>query len=324
MISMSNMELDCYKKSEVNTNCQVCNESINAYMSYGAMVCASCRVFFRRHAHKESKKCSASGHCDITLIKRTFCNYCRFQKCLRVGMDPKRIKKRKIENNQTKRKTLKSVIEILAFIPESTHIRPFLPLTTLRNWHSGISFTHEEFLYLQTFQKVEYLAWKSIPFPKLYFDKIFVKNQTLSAKGFEELKQNSFERLIKFSNDLDLLQALPLEDQFVLQTINLKFLDWIRLADLFQPLYTKNQQVNLILNGCPKNEGNFHGSKIDMDQIFQFEDPIKHLITSINDLQMDHLTLLLVTIILLFNVPDKGTLFEKYRKMSHLHYFVYS
>lgn len=311
-------ELDYFKKSEVHTNCKVCNETINAYLSYGALVCASCRVFFRRHAHKESlKSCSSSiGQCDIKLFKRTFCNYCRLQKCLSVGMDPERIKKRKVfPDNQMKKKTLKLAIDLLGFIPKTRKSRPFPRVTSMRNLHSSMAFTIEEFLFCQKFQKTELLAWKSIPFPRINFEKIFLKNHTLSLKGFEELKQNSFERLIKFSNDLELLQALPLEDQFILQTINVKFLDLIRLADFFQPLYNRNQQANLLINGCPNHEediitksSNFI-SRILMSQIMPWidhQDQIYQMISQINDLQMDHLALLLVSIILLFNVPNHG------------------
>ena len=311
-------ELDYFKKSEVHTNCKVCNETINAYLSYGALVCASCRVFFRRHAHKESlKSCSSSiGQCDIKLFKRTFCNYCRLQKCLSVGMDPERIKKRKVfPDNQMKKKTLKLAIDLLGFIPKTRpKSRPFPRVTSLRNLHSSMAFTIEEFLFCQKFQKTEFCAWKSIPFPSLYFEKIFYKNQSLSLKGFEEMKQNSFERLIQFSNDLELLRALPLEDQFILQTINVKFLHFIRLADFFQPLYSRNQQVNLIINGCPNHEENSKESsnfnlRIMVSQIMPWidhQDQLYQMISLINDLQLDHLSLLLVTIVLLFNVPNQG------------------
>ena len=320
LISISMSTLYYFKKSEVNTNCKVCNERINAYLSYGALVCASCRVFFRRHAHRESlKSCIISSRnngtqCDIKLFKRTFCNYCRLQKCLLVGMDPEKIKKRKLlPDNQTKKKTLKLAIDVL-FIPNALKTRPFPCVTSLRNLHSSMSFTIEELLFCQKFQKTEFCAWKSIPFPSLYFEKIFYKNQSLSLKGFEEMKQNSFERLIQFSNDLELLRALPLEDQFILQTINVKFLHFIRLADFFQPLYSRNQQVNLIINGCPNHEENSKESsnfnlRIMVSQIMPWidhQDQLYQMISLINDLQLDHLSLLLVTIVLLFNVPNQG------------------
>ena len=162
-------------------------------------------------------------------------------------MDPEKIKKRKLlPDNQIKKKTLKLAIDVL-FIPNALKTRPFPCVSSLKNLHSSMSFTIEELLFCQKFQKTEFCAWKSIPFPSLYFEKIFYKNQSLSLKGFEEMKQNSFERLIQFSNDLELLRALPLEDQFILQTINVKFLHFIRLADFFQPLYSRNQQMNLII-----------------------------------------------------------------------------
>ena len=72
------------KKSEIYANCNVCGEIINSYLSYGALACASCRVFFRRQISKSGNDilCFNGGQCEINEISRTFCQNCRFQKSL--------------------------------------------------------------------------------------------------------------------------------------------------------------------------------------------------------------------------------------------------
>ena len=58
---------------------------------YGGMACFSCRAFFRR-AHQASKTpnfvCKRSNKCVISVKTRRSCQACRYQLCLRVGMDP--------------------------------------------------------------------------------------------------------------------------------------------------------------------------------------------------------------------------------------------
>lgn len=82
-------------KSELRLYCEVCGEGINGYLSYGALTCSSCRVFFRRQINKVRPfhtPCHNVGNCFISPTTRTFCQACRFQKCLDVGMDPTRVK----------------------------------------------------------------------------------------------------------------------------------------------------------------------------------------------------------------------------------------
>ena len=80
--------------------CQVCGDSTMNYSSYGGIVCSSCRVFFRRQANKTNTRCYYGGHCQITRDTRSYCQTCRLEKCLAIGMDPSRIKKRRIPSDQ--------------------------------------------------------------------------------------------------------------------------------------------------------------------------------------------------------------------------------
>ena len=80
-----------------NGMCPVCGDLASAYLHYGARVCYNCRGFFRRCVIKAAK--------GKTIFSCPFkcgnCNSCRYEKCLRVGMQPMWVK---IEASGAKRK----------------------------------------------------------------------------------------------------------------------------------------------------------------------------------------------------------------------------
>ena len=75
------------------TICAVCQiESDNHHIHYGALACFSCRAFFRRAHNKGSDTptyaCKKDGKCDITNKNRKKCQRCRYDACLKAGMNP--------------------------------------------------------------------------------------------------------------------------------------------------------------------------------------------------------------------------------------------
>ena len=69
--------------------CLVCGDVANDHMHYGAIACYSCRAFFRRGVKTNAPYfCSQSQTCVINKQSRKHCQYCRFQKCLEIGMKP--------------------------------------------------------------------------------------------------------------------------------------------------------------------------------------------------------------------------------------------
>ncbi|CAH2261800.1 jg14183 [Pararge aegeria aegeria] len=94
--------------------CLVCGDKALGY-NFNAISCESCKAFFRRNAlvNKEFK-CPFSNNCEITVLTRRFCQKCRLEKCLSVGMvkefimsdEDKAEKRRKIEENRAKKRQL--------------------------------------------------------------------------------------------------------------------------------------------------------------------------------------------------------------------------
>ncbi|PIC38493.1 hypothetical protein B9Z55_010492 [Caenorhabditis nigoni] len=66
--------------------CAVCNDRA-VCLHYGARTCEGCKGFFKRTVQKNSKyTCAGNKNCPIDKRYRSRCQYCRFQKCLEVGM----------------------------------------------------------------------------------------------------------------------------------------------------------------------------------------------------------------------------------------------
>ncbi|XP_061723489.1 nuclear hormone receptor HR96 [Cydia pomonella] len=92
--------------------CLVCGDKALGY-NFNAISCESCKAFFRRNALTSKEfKCPFSNNCDITVITRRFCQKCRLEKCLAIGMvkefimsdEDKAEKRRKIEENRAKKR----------------------------------------------------------------------------------------------------------------------------------------------------------------------------------------------------------------------------
>ncbi|XP_030030866.1 nuclear hormone receptor HR96 isoform X2 [Manduca sexta] len=109
-------EESCAQKKELPPNlqkiCLVCGDRALGY-NFNAISCESCKAFFRRNALASKEfKCPFTNNCEITVVTRRFCQKCRLEKCLSVGMvkafimseEDKVEKRRKIEENRAKKR----------------------------------------------------------------------------------------------------------------------------------------------------------------------------------------------------------------------------
>ncbi|XP_068189036.1 nuclear receptor subfamily 4immunitygroup A member 1 isoform X2 [Antennarius striatus] len=66
--------------------CAVCGDNASC-QHYGVRTCEGCKGFFKRTVQKNSKYvCLANKDCLVDKRRRNRCQFCRFQKCLAVGM----------------------------------------------------------------------------------------------------------------------------------------------------------------------------------------------------------------------------------------------
>ncbi|CCD67149.1 Nuclear receptor domain-containing protein [Caenorhabditis elegans] len=72
--------------------CMVCGDR-SAGKHYGVMACYGCKGFFRRTIRsQQTYTCRFTQKCAIDKDQRNACRYCRFQRCLTVGMEPEAIR----------------------------------------------------------------------------------------------------------------------------------------------------------------------------------------------------------------------------------------
>uniref|UniRef100_A0A1I8B8Q3 Nuclear receptor domain-containing protein n=1 Tax=Meloidogyne hapla TaxID=6305 RepID=A0A1I8B8Q3_MELHA len=77
---------DEFSQMDEQKLCAVCNDYA-VCQHYGALTCEGCKGFFKRTVQKKSQYvCSGNKNCPIDKKYRSRCQYCRFQKCLDVGM----------------------------------------------------------------------------------------------------------------------------------------------------------------------------------------------------------------------------------------------
>jgi hypothetical protein len=81
-------------------NCKVCNDQSTGF-HYGVSTCEGCKGFYKRGILSNIKyKCSnKSKNCTIDVHNRNKCKYCRFKKCIEVGMSVESIYKSSVFNS---------------------------------------------------------------------------------------------------------------------------------------------------------------------------------------------------------------------------------
>ena len=84
----------------LDSECRVCGDPAANMLHYGAVVCFSCRAFFRRAVLERRSYTCVRGTfgCAVDAVTRTNCKRCRLAKCLRVGLNPRLVdsNKRKV------------------------------------------------------------------------------------------------------------------------------------------------------------------------------------------------------------------------------------
>ncbi|CAN2389675.1 positive regulation of mast cell activation by Fc-epsilon receptor signaling pathway, partial [Pristimantis euphronides] len=86
MVGEGRIPSPCCRSSSGEGTCAVCGDNA-ACQHYGVRTCEGCKGFFKRTVQKKAKyMCLANKSCPVDKRRRNRCQYCRFQKCLNVGM----------------------------------------------------------------------------------------------------------------------------------------------------------------------------------------------------------------------------------------------
>ncbi|XP_040914858.1 nuclear receptor subfamily 5 group A member 2-like [Toxotes jaculatrix] len=129
---------------ELQEPCPVCGDKVSGY-HYGLLTCESCKGFFKRTVQNNKKYiCAEKQECRIDKAQRKRCPYCRFQKCLRVGMRLEAVRADRMRGGRNKfgpmykrdralKQQRKALIQASGFRQESGP-PPLVPSTHLRDF----------------------------------------------------------------------------------------------------------------------------------------------------------------------------------------------
>uniref|UniRef100_A0A3P9MIZ2 Nuclear receptor subfamily 5 group A member 1 n=1 Tax=Oryzias latipes TaxID=8090 RepID=A0A3P9MIZ2_ORYLA len=121
--------------------CPVCGDKVSGY-HYGLLTCESCKGFFKRTVQNNKRyTCAENQECKIDKTQRKRCPFCRFQKCLNVGMRLEAVRADRMRGGRNKfgpmykrdralKQQKKALIRSNGFKLESTALPSASPLQT--------------------------------------------------------------------------------------------------------------------------------------------------------------------------------------------------
>lgn len=124
--------------------CKVCGDRASG-KHYGLYSCEGCKGFFKRTVRKDlTYSCRDNKHCIIDKRQRNRCQYCRYQKCLQMGM------KREAVQGETLNERGRSMMSIDDAQPGSpapaTNPYHEMPIDEIQKAESEIDRLHEQHL----------------------------------------------------------------------------------------------------------------------------------------------------------------------------------
>uniref|UniRef100_A0A8C8G9B8 Peroxisome proliferator-activated receptor gamma n=1 Tax=Oncorhynchus tshawytscha TaxID=74940 RepID=A0A8C8G9B8_ONCTS len=110
-----------YPSTLLYIDCRVCGDTASGF-HYGVHACEGCKGFFRRTMRLKLVYDHCDLHCRIHKKSRNKCQYCRFQKCLLVGMSHDAIRFGQMPQEE-REKLLAEFMDVSPRSPESADLR---------------------------------------------------------------------------------------------------------------------------------------------------------------------------------------------------------
>ncbi|XP_055039727.1 peroxisome proliferator-activated receptor gamma isoform X2 [Misgurnus anguillicaudatus] len=108
--------------SALNIECRVCGDKASGF-HYGVHACEGCKGFFRRTIRLKLIYDHCDLHCRIHKKSRNKCQYCRFQKCLMVGMSHNAIRFGRMPQAEKEKLLAEFSTDVDHMHPESADLR---------------------------------------------------------------------------------------------------------------------------------------------------------------------------------------------------------
>ncbi|XP_075966989.1 peroxisome proliferator-activated receptor gamma isoform X5 [Anarhichas minor] len=106
----------------LNIECRVCGDKASGF-HYGVHACEGCKGFFRRTIRLKLVYDHCDLHCRIHKKSRNKCQYCRFQKCLNVGMSHNAIRFGRMPQAEKEKLLAEFSSDVVHMHPEAADLR---------------------------------------------------------------------------------------------------------------------------------------------------------------------------------------------------------
>ncbi|CAF1071484.1 unnamed protein product [Adineta ricciae] len=287
------------KTSEKNNDlvCSVCGDHAVGF-NYGAMTCASCKVFFRRNALQPPEKIrcfNGQNACLFSHGTHRRCQKCRLRQCFAVGMkkyyfvtsEEKERRRKQLEENLNQTRACKSSIlhmpdDIDLFLSDINNPRTISPPTLhINDWQ-----------VIQTIEESYALAFQS-PLPSCPGH--FPDRESILT-FYRQTKDQMILQFINFLRQIKEFEALNEDDRFILIKYNLNI-----IGALNKFIYFDNQAYTLCdFPSMDQNVYKYIQTLYNVDQSLQ-DDFINLVGSFLAVIEQDLLLLRLLIVTLLFS-----------------------
>ncbi|XP_062871766.1 nuclear receptor subfamily 4 group A member 1 isoform X2 [Trichomycterus rosablanca] len=201
--------------------CAVCGDNASC-QHYGVRTCEGCKGFFKRTVQKNAKYvCLANKDCPVDKRRRNRCQFCRYQKCLAVGMVKEVVRTDSLKGRRGRLPSKPKPVQDLA-----SAVSPANIIASLVNSHKDSDPVNTKLDYSQ-YQETVALVSK--------------KEDANSVQQFYDLLTGSMTVIRKWAESIPAFAAFCKEDQDLLLESAFVELFILRLA------YRSNPETNKLI-----------------------------------------------------------------------------
>ncbi|NWW88663.1 NR4A1 protein, partial [Rhynochetos jubatus] len=217
-------------------HCAVCGDNASC-QHYGVRTCEGCKGFFKRTVQKNAKYiCLANKDCPVDKRRRNRCQFCRFQKCLAVGMVKEVVRTDSLKGrrgrlpSKPKQPPDASPVSLITSLVRA-HIDSIPSATKLDYSKVGPVPAHKP-------PSGSRRGRLLIPFPRQFQELVpcqFEKEDSVDVQQFYDLLTGSMDVIRKWAEKIQGFAELPKEDQDLLLESAFLELFILRLAYRSKP-----------------------------------------------------------------------------------------
>ncbi|XP_052064732.1 retinoic acid receptor gamma-like isoform X4 [Mytilus californianus] len=215
--------------------CRICGDKASGF-HYGANTCEACKGFFRRSIVREQKdedfeyRCINDKKCVLTAGKLRLCAYCRYQKCLTIGMSKRAIKQGRYTHarrtqyiNEVKHHDIKTEPDLRETIPiDNNEALNFIDsLIAVQDKHSH-----------KCYDRLDVNHNNEVSSPALYKDRV--------GYSIVDTFESSVTLMVEFMRCISGFPQLQINDQSEL--LKGSHSDFFLLGEIYNPMFNREHK----------------------------------------------------------------------------------